>query len=185
MIWPRQELPRRIVAGRLSGPETVPQRSREDLVTSTAANDTTLRTGPTYLKNVYAFGLTGAGTRTAGFAIAAVIARPIGGIVADKVGPRIVVAFSLAGAAVMSLVIALRLPPELAAGTSFVLMALFLGLGTVASLPGSPSWHQPNESARSPGLSALPAGWVDSSLRWPWELPTTRQHTATPSDWSC
>jgi NNP family nitrate/nitrite transporter-like MFS transporter len=85
---------------------------------------------PTYLKNVYAFGLTGAGTRTAGFAIAAVIARPIGGIVADKVGPRIVVAISLAGAAVMSLVIALRLPPELAAGTAFVLMALFLGLGT-------------------------------------------------------
>jgi NNP family nitrate/nitrite transporter-like MFS transporter len=85
---------------------------------------------PTYLKNVYAFDLTGAGTRTAGFAIAAVIARPIGGIVADKIGPRIVVAISLAGAAVMSLIIALRLPPEIPAGTSFVLMALFLGLGT-------------------------------------------------------
>jgi NNP family nitrate/nitrite transporter-like MFS transporter len=85
---------------------------------------------PTYLKNVYSFDLTGAGTRTAGFAIAAVIARPIGGIVADKIGPRIVVAISLAGAAVMSLIIALRLPPEIPAGTSFVLMALFLGLGT-------------------------------------------------------
>jgi NNP family nitrate/nitrite transporter-like MFS transporter len=34
---------------------------------------------PTYIRNVYEFGLTGAGTRTAGFAIAAVIARPIGG----------------------------------------------------------------------------------------------------------
>ncbi len=43
---------------------------------------------PTYLKNVYGFDLTGAGTRTAGFAIAAVIARPVGGIVADKIGPR-------------------------------------------------------------------------------------------------
>jgi MFS transporter, NNP family, nitrate/nitrite transporter len=85
---------------------------------------------PTYLKNVYSFDLTGAGTRTAGFAIAAVIARPIGGIVADKIGPRKVVAVSLAGAAVMSLIIALRLPPEIPAGTSFVLMALFLGLGT-------------------------------------------------------
>jgi NNP family nitrate/nitrite transporter-like MFS transporter len=85
---------------------------------------------PTYLKNVYSFDLTGAGTRTAGFAIAAVIARPIGGIVADKIGPRIVVAISLAGAAVMSLIIALRLPQEIPAGTSFVLMALFLGLGT-------------------------------------------------------
>jgi MFS transporter, NNP family, nitrate/nitrite transporter len=85
---------------------------------------------PTYLRNVYEFGLTGAGTRTAGFAIAAVIARPIGGIVADKIGPRKVVAISLAGAAVMSLIIALRLPPEIPAGTAFVVMALFLGLGT-------------------------------------------------------
>ena len=83
---------------------------------------------PTYLKNVYA--LTGAGTRTAGFAIAAVIARPIGGILADKIGPRTVVAISVGGAAVMSLIIALRLPPEIPAGTAFVVMALFLGLGT-------------------------------------------------------
>jgi len=85
---------------------------------------------PTYLRNVYEFGLTGAGTRTAGFAIAAVVARPIGGIVADKIGSRKVVAISLAGAAVMSLIIALRLPPEIPAGTSFVVMAVFLGLGT-------------------------------------------------------
>jgi NNP family nitrate/nitrite transporter-like MFS transporter len=85
---------------------------------------------PTYLKNVYNFGLTEAGTRTAGFAIAAVIARPIGGIVADKIGPRTVVAISFAGAAVMSVIIALRPPAEVPAGTSFVLMALFLGLGT-------------------------------------------------------
>jgi MFS transporter, NNP family, nitrate/nitrite transporter len=85
---------------------------------------------PTYLKNVYSFDLTGAGTRTAGFAIAAVIARPIGGIVADKIGPRKVVAVSFAGAAVMSLILALRLPPEIPAGSAFVLMALFLGLGT-------------------------------------------------------
>ncbi|MFL6045625.1 MAG: nitrate/nitrite transporter [Propionibacteriaceae bacterium] len=85
---------------------------------------------PTYLKSVYSFGLTEAGTRTAGFAIAAVIARPIGGTLADKIGPRKVVATALAGAAVMSVIIALRLPPEIPAGTTFVLMALFLGLGT-------------------------------------------------------
>jgi MFS transporter, NNP family, nitrate/nitrite transporter len=50
--------------------------------------------------------------------------------VADKIGPRKVVVISLGGAAVMSLIIALRLRPEFPAGTSFVLMALFLGLGT-------------------------------------------------------
>ena len=54
-----------------------------------------------YLKNVYGFGLTGrlAPEPAQAFAIAAVIARPIGGIVADKIGPRTVVAISLAGAA--------------------------------------------------------------------------------------
>lgn len=85
---------------------------------------------PAYLKNVYDFDLTGAGTRTAGFAITAVIARPIGGIVADRIGPRLVVAASMAGTAIMALVVALRLPPEIPAGSTFVLMALFLGLGT-------------------------------------------------------
>jgi NNP family nitrate/nitrite transporter-like MFS transporter len=85
---------------------------------------------PTYLKDVYDFDLTGAGTRTAGFAIAAVICRPIGGVVSDRVGPRAVAATSFAGAAVMAVVVALQPQPEWPAGTSFVLMAAFLGLGT-------------------------------------------------------
>lgn len=85
---------------------------------------------PTYLKDVYEFDLTGAGTRTAGFAIAAVIARPVGGILSDKIGPKAVLMISLTGAAVMAIVISLKLPPELLAGSAFVLMAVFLGLGT-------------------------------------------------------
>ena len=85
---------------------------------------------PTYLKDVYEFDLTGAGTRTAGFAIAAVIARPIGGVLSDKAGPRKVAATAFAGAAVMAVVVALQPEPEVPAGLSFVLMAAFLGLGT-------------------------------------------------------
>lgn len=85
---------------------------------------------PTYLNDIYAYDLTPAGTRTAGFAIAAVAARPIGGILADKVGPKLVTVVSLAGAAVFAIVIAVRLPPEVPAGLGFVMMALFLGLGT-------------------------------------------------------
>jgi MFS transporter, NNP family, nitrate/nitrite transporter len=110
---------------------------------------------PTYLRNVYEFGLTGAGTRTAGFAIAAVIARPIGGIVADRIGPRKVVAISLAGAAVMALIIALRLPPEIPAGTAFVVMALAV-TGIVGAAGGLGGFFPPlvmgatyNEAARS------------------------------------
>jgi len=85
---------------------------------------------PTYLKDVYSFDLTQAGTRTAGFAIAAVIARPVGGVLADKVGPRAVAITSFAGAAVMAIVVALQPAPEVPAGLAFVVLAAFLGLGT-------------------------------------------------------
>src|SRR6476659_4320164 len=85
---------------------------------------------PTFLKDVYSFDLTAAGTRTAGFAIAAVLARPIGGILSDRIGPRAVLAVSLAGTTVLALVLAFRPPLELAAGLSFVTIAFFLGLGT-------------------------------------------------------
>src|SRR5699024_2466386 len=85
---------------------------------------------PTYLNDVYAFGLPQAGTWTAGFAIAAVVARPVGGILADRIAPRLVTVASLAGAALFAIVIALRLPPEVPAGLGFVVMALFLGLGS-------------------------------------------------------
>ena len=87
---------------------------------------------PTYLKEVYGYDLADAGARTAGFAIAAVIARPVGGWLSDRIGPATVLGISLGGAAVMAVVIALQPPPELAAGTAFVLMALALGLGTGA-----------------------------------------------------
>ena len=46
--------------------------------------------------------LAGAGTRTAGFAIAAVVARPIGGMLSDRIGPPRIVAVSLIGAAVLA-----------------------------------------------------------------------------------
>ncbi|MEU5883771.1 MFS transporter [Spirillospora sp. NPDC047279] len=85
---------------------------------------------PTYLKNVYSFDAVDAGMRTAGFSLAAVVGRPLGGILSDRVGPRLVLMGSFAGAAVMAVVVALEPPPELAAGASFVLLAFALGLGT-------------------------------------------------------
>ena len=84
---------------------------------------------PTYLKDIYAFDLTAAGTRTSGFAIAAVVARPIGGILADRIGPRNVVGISLAATAVLAAVVAFQPPLELPAGTTFVLLSFALGLG--------------------------------------------------------
>ena len=87
---------------------------------------------PTYLKDIYDFDLTAAGTRTAGFAIAAVIARPVGGALSDRIGPRVVMGISLMGTAVMAIVLAFQPPLEIPAGAAFVAMAFFLGLGAGA-----------------------------------------------------
>ncbi|QHT54700.1 NarK/NasA family nitrate transporter [Cellulomonas sp. H30R-01] len=85
---------------------------------------------PTYLSDVYGYDLADAGARTAGFAIAAVVARPLGGILSDRVHPKPIVLVSLAGAAVMAVLLSFKPVPEIPAGTEFVLMAFFLGIGT-------------------------------------------------------
>ena len=85
---------------------------------------------PTYLNDVYSIDAQGAGTRTAGFAIAAVIARPTGGVLADKFGPRLITFISCAGAAILAIWMLTQPPLEFPAGINFVLMALFMGLGS-------------------------------------------------------
>lgn len=87
---------------------------------------------PTYLHDVYAFDLAEAGTRTAGFAVAAVLCRPLGGILADRIGPRKVLFVSFLGAMVMAAILATRPSLEWRAGLSFVLIAAFMGLGSGA-----------------------------------------------------
>ena len=84
---------------------------------------------PTYLRQIYEFNPTEAGTRTAGFAIAAVILRPVGGILADRIGPKPVVLVSLAAVSVLAWVVNLRPDGEIPAGLTFVAMASALGLG--------------------------------------------------------
>lgn len=85
---------------------------------------------PTYLRDVYAFDPSAAGARTAGFALAAVIARPIGGVLADKIGSKPVVLVSLAGVAVLGFVVALEPAADVQAGPVFLALAAALGLGT-------------------------------------------------------
>ncbi|MEU0542635.1 MFS transporter [Nocardia sp. NPDC005978] len=85
---------------------------------------------PTVLRNVYDFAQSDAGLRTAGFSIAGVLARPIGGTLSDRVGPDRVLAVSFAGTAIMAVVLGFEPAPEIPAGASLILMAFFLGLGT-------------------------------------------------------
>jgi NNP family nitrate/nitrite transporter-like MFS transporter len=87
---------------------------------------------PTYLHDVYdIMDPKGAGARTAGFAIAAVIARPIGGALSDRYGARLITAISCGGAAVLAVWMIGK--PSLADGLAavdFIGMALMMGLGS-------------------------------------------------------
>ncbi|WP_304455242.1 nitrate/nitrite transporter [Nocardiopsis sp. YSL2] len=85
---------------------------------------------PTILTTAYGFVQTEAGMRTAGFALAAVIARPVGGTLSDRVGPVRVCVASFGAVSALSVFLAFEPPAELAAGTAFVLTAFMLGLGT-------------------------------------------------------
>ena len=87
---------------------------------------------PTLLTTAYEFAQTDAGLRTAGFAVAAVVARPIGGILSDRIGPVRVCLISFSATCAFALVLALHPPAEFPAGLAFVLIALSLGLGTGA-----------------------------------------------------
>lgn len=87
---------------------------------------------PTYIRNidVYDFDPVQAGTRTAIFALAAVVARPIGGAISDRIEPKSVVLVSFGGVAVMASIVNIQPRPELQAGLVFGALAFFLGIGT-------------------------------------------------------
>lgn len=87
---------------------------------------------PTYIRNidVYDFDPVQAGTRTAIFALAAVVARPIGGAISDRIEPKSVVLVSFGGVAVLASIVNTQPRPELQAGLVFGALAFFLGIGT-------------------------------------------------------
>lgn len=85
---------------------------------------------PTYIKTVYGFSAVDAGARTAGFALAAVLARPVGGALADRIAPKYVVLVSFAGTATLACVAAFQPPPDVWSALTFISLALFLGIGT-------------------------------------------------------
>lgn len=85
---------------------------------------------PTYIKTIYGFSAVDAGARTAGFAVAAVLARPFGGALADRIAPKYVVLASLAGSAALAFIAAFKPPPDVFSALTFITLAIFLGAGT-------------------------------------------------------
>jgi NNP family nitrate/nitrite transporter-like MFS transporter len=86
---------------------------------------------PKYLTTIYAgeVDAVGAGTRTALFAAAAVVARPVGGVLADRFGPKVISLISLAGIVSAAYVVGQEPPEGVLTGVTFILMAAAMGLG--------------------------------------------------------
>lgn len=86
---------------------------------------------PKYLVTIYPDEVdpVGAGTRTALFAVAAVVARPIGGVLADRFGPKIVSLVSLAGIVSLAYIVGQQPEEGVLTGVTFIAMASAMGLG--------------------------------------------------------
>ncbi|HET8895870.1 MAG TPA: MFS transporter [Protaetiibacter sp.] len=86
---------------------------------------------PKYLTTIYPDDVDpiGAGTRTALFAAAAVVARPIGGVLSDHFGPKIISLISLAGIVSLAYVVGQQPPEGILTGATFIAMAGAMGLG--------------------------------------------------------
>jgi NNP family nitrate/nitrite transporter-like MFS transporter len=95
---------------------------------------------PKLLVDVHDLGKPDAGARAAGFALLAVIARPIGGALADRVGARNVLVASFAGTIAMALVLAGLYEEMVPLTIACLTVAVFLGLGTGAVFKLVPEW---------------------------------------------
>jgi NNP family nitrate/nitrite transporter-like MFS transporter len=81
-----------------------------------------------------------AGARAAGFALLVVLARPIGGMVADRVGAERVLLTSFAGTAVLALGLAAGYEQMVPLTICCLAMGVLLGLGTGAVFKLVPQW---------------------------------------------
>lgn len=93
---------------------------------------------PAYLKTAYALTASDAALRTAGFVVLAVIARPVGGWLSDRIHPVPVLVGSFTGVALLAVVQAFQPPLMPVATIAFLGMAALLGAagGAVFALVG-------------------------------------------------
>lgn len=89
---------------------------------------------PTFLKEIFNLSATDAGARTAGFVLLATLMRPVGGILADKIGGAKVLIFVFAAIAVLSLLLSFASIVPFTIGALGCAAALGLGNGAVFKL---------------------------------------------------
>ncbi len=89
---------------------------------------------PTFLREIFALTPTDAGARTAGFVILATLMRPVGGILADKIGGAKVLIFVFGAIAALSLLLSFTSIALFTVGALGCAAALGLGNGAVFKL---------------------------------------------------
>lgn len=115
---------------------------------------------PKYLTTIYPDDVdaVGAGTRTAVFAAAAVIARPIGGVLADRLGPKLISLISLAGIVSAAYVVGQQPAEGILTGVTFLLMAAAMGLGMGAVFAWVGPSTPPDKAGAVTGVVAAAGG---------------------------
>jgi NNP family nitrate/nitrite transporter-like MFS transporter len=99
---------------------------------------------PKLLTGVHHLTKSDAGARAAGFALLAVIGRPLGGWISDRMGAARVLRVSFAGVAVLAFVLAISYTRIVPLTIACLTMALALGLGTGAVFKLVPEWFPDN-----------------------------------------
>ncbi len=95
---------------------------------------------PKLLVDVHDLSKTDAGARAAGFALLAVIARPLGGVASDRIGAVNVLTASFVGTGVLAIALAGLYEHMVPLTLTCLSMAVFLGLGTGAVFKLVPEW---------------------------------------------
>jgi MFS transporter, NNP family, nitrate/nitrite transporter len=95
---------------------------------------------PKLLTGEFDLSKTDAGARAAGFALLAVIARPTGGWLSDRIGAAAVLRVSFIGVASFAVVLAFAYTSMVPLTIACLLMAVALGLGTGAVFKLVPEW---------------------------------------------
>jgi NNP family nitrate/nitrite transporter-like MFS transporter len=95
---------------------------------------------PKLLTGVHDLTKADAGARAAGFALLAVIARPLGGTLSDRIGAARVLLVSFSAVAVLALVLAASYTEMVPLTVACLTMAVALGLGTGAVFKLVPEW---------------------------------------------
>jgi NNP family nitrate/nitrite transporter-like MFS transporter len=95
---------------------------------------------PTLLTTVHDLSKTDAGARAAGFALLAVVGRPLGGLLSDRIGAARVLRISFIATAVLALALALAYESMVPLTIACLSVAMAFGLGMGATFKLVPSW---------------------------------------------